>query len=359
MSFKIEFSDEQKSMLRKLADEKASYSERYGVYMSLSASLSELLMQSRPLDTFVRDIYSVRTTPGTGSLKFPIAPNEPVAWSLAKIGTIPRNFLEGDQIEIPVDVYGTRVSFSMDYLRDTNYDWIGYATGQIQTAISREEERTGWALLRWAANNGTAITWPNVTYTTRRIQVATANPGAGYFSKQLFSAGLQYFEKRGFGRPKIYGPAEMMRDIRGWAQTTIDDATGREIFTKGGLDSIWNMQFTTVPEMEIYEAIGDRKADTPTRVNRLLDMTDTLTSGADAWSGAQQALYAAGNLQVAYMVGDDVGILGVRDPLTVYPDNTLMNEWQIGWGARERVGFGIYDVRKVVMLIVDRTATES
>lgn len=357
MGLKLELSNEQREILRLLANRDPRV--QMDAALEVGVALEDLLLKSLPTENTVRSLYNVKTATDRGSLKFPIAPNQGLAWVVSRLGSIARNFIEGTEIEIPVDAVATRWSFPLDYLADYNYSPIEYTANEMRDSIVRAEEAWGWQLIRWAANNagaGGAVTWPNVS---QKIQVTDGQAGSGYFSKQLLSAASLYFEKRNMKMRYLIGPPEMQNDIRNWGETQIDPVTRREVFVGGGLPQIWGTELKVMSPILTYPTVDDRTNRTPTTIDRLFDANDLLNTGAKAWTDGQVTQYNNGTLQVAFGIAEDFGIMGEKETLRVVPDPTVITEWQMGWIARERVGFAIVDSIKILMMIVDRTDSES
>jgi hypothetical protein len=349
VNIKLEMTDEQKTLFKATAgredDQGAIKSRR-----EWAANFGDMLLRTVPINNTVREIFNVRTKPD-GDMKFMIEPNDTIAWQMSKIGQFARNYIEGDVVYVPTDVYQTSVYYSLDFAEDADYSVSEVALNKLNDAVARFEETQGWMLIRAAVNNAP---------TAQRIQVANLNPGAGYFSKQLMNLLLLYFEIEGKALDRIYVPPTAMADVRNWTETTIDPETQRQIFVAGGLTQIWNVQLQSVPLVRYFKSIEDKKTRTKTIIDRLFNPNDKLVGGADVWNAGAKSAYAAGTLEVCYGISlEDFGIMAIKTPLRTYEDPTAILRWEQGILARERVGFIIIDSERVVMGIVDRTNTES
>lgn len=349
VKIKLEMTERQRTLFKATAgredDEGANKARR-----ELAQEFGDMLLRTVPVNNTVRDIFEVKSKPD-GEMKFMIEPNDTIAWQMSKIGQFARNFIEGDVVYIPTDVYQTSVYYSLDFAEDADFSVSEVAMNKLNDAIQRFEETEGWMLIRAAVNNAP---------TAQRIQVANLNPGAGFFSKQLMNLLLLYFEVEGKALDRIYVPPTAMADIRNWTETTIDPETQRQIFVAGGLSSIWNIQLQSVPLVRYFKSVDDKKARRKTIIDRLFNPNDKLVGGGDAWNASAKAAYAAGTLEVCYGISlEDFGIMAIKSPLRTFEDPTAIVRWEQGILARERVGFVIIDSERIVMGIVDRTHTES
>lgn len=353
MTLKVNLNDEQRQLFRATAGLDPANAEARQAFAQL---FGPMLLKTVPANSTVREIFNYVDMSSATEMKFPIDPNDVLAYYVAKIGSFQRQTIEGDYITLSPFAINQQTNWSLDYAKDAGYNVVDIALMKLNDAIVRLEEENGWGVLRKAANNAYAN-----GFTGQRIEIADGSTGAGVFSKQLINSMAAYFEARGKKMTHLYGPAgTMMKDIRNWTETNIDPVTQREIFVGGGLGSIWGTQIVPMPLLRYSLTMADKKAFTETTLDRLFNVNDTTDAGASVWSEAIQAKYAAGNYEVCYGVAaGDVGIFAQRDQITTVDDPTAVKYWEQGVLARERVAIAVTGPRDIVMGIVDRTSDET
>jgi len=349
---KLELTSAQKTLFRTTAqDREQTSNEGMRARTEYAAQFGDMLLKTIPINSTVRGIYDVRTKPQGAEMRFLIEPNDTLAWVMSKIGQFARNWIEGDEVFVPVDIFQTSVYYSLDYAEDADYDVASIALNKLNDAILRLEETEGWMLLRAAVNNAPAA---------QQITIANLSTGTGQFSKHLFNAMLLYFEKEGKTLDVIYLPATGMADVRLWTTTTIDPVTQRQIFVAGGLNQIWNIPLVPIPLIRYYLTVDDKKSKTKVTLDRLFNPADKFSNANPVWNGTQRTAYAAGTLECCYGISKtDLGILAIKTPLRTYDDPTAIVRWEQGILARERIGFMIIDSERIVRGLVDRTSAES
>ena len=354
VKIQLELTERQKTLFKETATDKDRESQfaetAQKARREWAADFGDMLLKTVPIGNTIRDIFEVKTKPN-GEMKFIIEPNDTIAWQMSKIGSFSRNWIEGDEVYVHNEINQTSVYYSLDYAEDADYNVASVATNKLNSAIQRFEETQGWMLLRAAVNNAPS---------PQRIQIENANPGAGWFSKQLFNLMLLYFEREGKALDTIYLPPDAMADVRNWTETTIDPVTQRQIFAAGGLTQIWNIQLQALPLIRYYLSVEDKKNKVKTTLDRMFNVNDKTVAGVDVWSAPAKASYLAGTLQVCYGISKtDLGIMAIKTPLRTFDDPTAILRWEQGVLARERVGFLIVDSERIIMGIVDRSYTES
>jgi hypothetical protein len=132
----------------------------------------------------------------------------------------------------------------MDYARDGRWDIVEGATIEFADALVRQEESAGWQLIRAAVLTGNTVT-----------------TGEGVFSKHLINTMITTMRAYRYNPQVIYCSPTRAGDIRDWAQvtasgsTSIDPLTQREIFVKGYLGTVYNVniiELDTLTNNEVY-----------------------------------------------------------------------------------------------------------
>lgn len=316
-----------------------------------AAQFGDFLMKTLPINSTVRTIYSVKDATNKRDMMFMVEPNDVTAWVAPSIGSFVRNYISADMLFIPTQIFASSVYYSLDFASDADFDVPTYALQKLNDSLLRIEEQQGWMLLRSAVNNSDA---------SQKIEIDNNTPGAGYFSRQLFSAMTSYFERNAKTIDAIYVPSTAMGDIRSWVSPTIDPTTQRQIFESAGLTRIYNVNLIPLPLILYYKSREDKKARKKSVLDRLFNANDKLENGSDVWNSTFKNKYSAGNLDVCYGISyDNLGIYAIKENVKTVNDPTAITTWEQGILARFRAGFAIVDHENIVMGIVDRTSQES
>lgn len=318
--------------------------------------IGEALLKSAPQKGIVRQLLEIVEMTEPGVIRMETDTNDVMAYLVAPDGTVEQQKLISDELYIPVYDIAAGAYHSRKDAFESRFNTVQNLINKLDYGMVMREEIQGWKAIRAAVNNA----YVNGN-TDQKVEIANGTTGTGVFSKQLLSAMLAYFENLGRTMTTVVGPPKMMEDIRGWATTEIDDATGREIITGGGLKQIWGVSLVTLPVTRWFPTIADKKSgpSAAQTVNMLLDATDTVDSGANVWSGGDITQIAADTLQVCYGFEElSVGKFVIKQYPTVEEDITAYLKDENGYIARESVGIAVTEPYDIVMGIVDRTSTE-
>lgn len=354
LKIKLELDEEQKRLYRATAGDKEgdfhAASEAARAREAWAASFGEVLRKTLPIGSTVRNIYEVKDATNKRDMVFYVEPNDVEGWTAPSIGTFSKNYIQGDLIYIPWQQFASSVYYSLDFARDADFDVPSIAVQKLNDSLLRLEEYQGWHLIRVAVNNADS---------SQRIAIADGTPGAGYFSKQLFSAMAKYFERLGKTPDAIYIPATAMADVRSWITPQIDPVTQKQIFDAAGITRIYNINLITIPLIHYYKTVEDKKNHNRTTLDRLFDPKDKKRNGSDVWTADQKNRYANGQFDVCYAISKaDFGIYAIRENIKTVNDPIAIRDWEQGILARFSAGFAIIDSENICMGIVDRTFTE-
>ncbi len=355
LKLKLELDDDQKELFIATASDKE---EAYHTGTEASqyrevwaAQFGEMLIKTLPANSTVRTIYDVKDATNKKDMMFMIEPNDVTAWVAPSVGSFVRNYIAGDMVFIPTQVFASSVFYSLDFAADADFDVPSFALQKLNDSLLRLEEQEGWMLVRTAVNNAPSA---------QRIEIENANPGAGYFSLQLFSAIASYFERVGKNLDAIYVPSTSMGDVRSWVSPRIDPVTQRSIIETAGITRIYNVNLVPLPLVHFYKSIEDKKKKRKSVLDRMFNPNDKLEDGTDVWSNAFKTKYTDGDLDVCYGISyDNFGIYAIKENVKTVNSPTAIETWEQGILARFRAGFCIIDSENVVMGIVDRTSSES
>jgi len=205
----------------------------------------------------IRNIFGVRPIPPGQLAVFPKRFGTINAWQIPRVGEMPQNVVTGDDIFVQTFKIGSSVEWDIDYARDGRWDIVEGAMIEFADSIVRQEEAAGWQLIRSAV-------LPQNTVTT----------GEGVFSKHLINTMITTMRSYRYNPQVIYCSPQRAGDIRDWAQvtasgsTSIDPLTQREIFTKGYLGTIYNVniiEYDQLANNEVYLFDTDHLGVMPVR----------------------------------------------------------------------------------------------
>lgn len=260
-----------------------------------AASLSIPLRKAVAEQSTVRKIFAVDPLPPGAQALYPVEFDDIIAWTVPKVGAVPVNFVEGDDVLVPTFEIASNEQFRMSYARDGRYNINKTAINKLKKAILQTEEETGWNLIKASIKSGHTVT-----------------SSEGYFSKAHINAAFAVLESYDFKPDLICCSVKSAADIREWATTELDDTSRREVFKNGGMGSIWGALILPV------RRLGDDEA-------------------------------------FVFATSEGYGVMPTRQEVTVFDDPTVSNKLRIGLTGWEEVGFAVTDDRACVKITITRT----
>lgn len=255
-----------------------------------AASLSIPVRQSVKEQSSIRMIFAEDPLPAGALPLYPVDMPDAEVWVVPRIGGIPTRFVGGDEVLVQTFEVSGKYSFKMSYARDGRYNVTQRAKQKLSDAVVKQEEETGWTLIRASVPAGHVITVSGTEGT--------------YLSKKLLNEMISFMEDHGYAPDLIVGSTKSVGEIRMWDNTQLDEVTRREIWQAKGLKAIWDVAI-----------LGLR---------RLADN------------------------EVYLFDTSRYGVLPVRQALITFEDPVATSNIKIGLIAYEEIGMGVLDAQAVV-----------
>lgn len=301
---------------------------------ALAQALSEPLREGIFSGDIVSPLFERVPITGRSTKKYPldfVAPGTEgdfTAFTIPKVGYIPQNAIEGDEVRVPTYDVGNAVDWPLFYADEADWDIVSRAYEAYEAGFTKKLNDDGWHTILAAGVD-------------RNIVVFDADATAGQFTKRLISLMKVVMRRNGGGnstsqnRKKlthVYLSPEAIEDIRDWGVDQVDEVTRREIFVAedGSMNKIFGVFLVDLDEL------GE---------------------------GMQYQLYftneLSGNLaasDVELVVGMDLSsrnksfVMPVRtDRIATFRDDTLHRQRRAGIYGWLPAGFGVLDNRNVIL----------
>ncbi len=258
---------------------------------AFAASLSVPVRQAVAEQSSVRMIFAEDPLPAGALAQYPVEPGpEGEAWVLPRLGSIPTNFVQGDEVFVPTFEVAHSYSIKMAYARDGRFNVVDRIKTKLKDGITKKEEEAGWSVIK-------------ASVPTENI-ISVAGTEGTYFSKKLINEMIAHMEGYGYEPDLLACSVKSAAEIREWDNTKLDEATRREVFQNRGLKAIWGIAILPL------RRLGDDE----------VYLFDT----------------------------SRYGVMPVRQTLVVLDDPTLVSQLKIGFIAYEEIGFGALDTKAVV-----------
>ena len=262
-----------------------------------AASLSIPVKKDLEHKGSVRKIFAPDPLDPGALASYPVDFENVTAWVMPRLGGVPINYRDGDELLVNTFEITSDVTFRMSYARDGRFNISQRARQKLADAILVQEEQAGWALIK------AAVKPENV------IQLGTTE--GTYLSKKLINEMIARLESyEGFKADLMFCSVLSAAEIREWDNTQLDDTTRREVWQQGGLGNIWGV--TIIP------------------LNSLADN------------------------EVYLFDTSRFGVMPERQSLMTFEDPTASNRLRVSIVAYEEIGFGVLDDRAVVKGVISR-----
>ncbi|MHA1754689.1 MAG: HK97-fold major capsid protein [Candidatus Odinarchaeia archaeon] len=262
-----------------------------------AASLSIPVKKDLEHKGSVRKIFASDPLEPGALASYPVDFDNVTAWVMPRMGAIPINYREGDEVLVNTFEVVSDVSFRMTYARDGRFNISQRARKKLSDAILVQEEETGWTLIKAAVLPANTIT--------------IAGAEGEYMSKKLINEMIACMEDyEGFKADIMFCSILSAAEIREWDNSKLDDQTRREVWQRGGLGSMWGVDIIPL------NSLGDDE----------VYLFDT----------------------------SRFGVMPERQKLMTFEDPTASNRLRISIMAYEEIGFGVLDDRAVVKGVINR-----
>jgi len=261
------------------------------------AAWAEMIREKLPAEATVRSIYTIEQLPPGAEARYVLDFDYVNAWIMPKMGAIPQNILQTEEVTINTFEIVNHVSYKMQLAKDGRMDVASRARQRLLDGLVDMEESQGWAVLKAAVTDDNIV---NLTSSEEGLSLKTIS---GAFKKME--------ARRGYKVTGIFASPNKVADIREWTVTDISDEVQTRVFDDKGMGSIWGAN--------IYPVYG--LADTE-----------------------------------AYFIDTRPGLLGympIRDELETFDDPVAVLSLRVGVIAHERLGFGVLDPDRIVKAVLD------
>lgn len=277
------------------------------------------------------DIYDPVPTEGETTPAFDLSFVEPgteseyIAYSIPACGAIPYRHVTGSEFRIHTYKVGNSIDACLEYIERARYDVQRDLIRAYKAGFTTRMNRDGWRnILSAGAERGEVI--------------FDSTASAGEFTKRLVSLMMTYMQREGGGNSMsingsrmtdLYMSPEASAGIREWDVDQLDEITRREVHTNDGrLSRLFGVNFHTLYELGVDREYQVYAEDV---LGVTMDAGDTeLVVGLD-------------------QSGDSTFIAPVSRPLETFIDPTLHRQQKWGIYGWLWMGFGVTDVRKVVL----------
>lgn len=245
----------------------------------------------------VRRIFDIDPLEPGALASYPVDFANVTAWVMPRMGAIPINYRDGDEVLVNTYEVTSDVTFRMSYARDGRFNISQRARQKLSDAILVKEEQDGWAVIKAAVLPANTIT--------------IAGAEGEYMSKKLINEMIACMESyEGFKADLMFCSIKSAAEIREWDNSKLDEVTRREVWQRGGLGGMWGVEIIPL------NSLGDNE----------VYLFDT----------------------------SRFGVIPVRQDLITFEDPTASNRIRVSIMAYEEIGFGVLDDRAVVKGVITR-----
>lgn len=330
-------------------------------FKAFAQALTTPILQEVRLRSVVRGLFAEEFLQPGAQAVYPVADDFDIpVWVLPGLGYVAQNFIEGvgEDVYVPTFTIDSSAQWKLTYARDGRIDIAQRAARNMARAVADYEEESGWRVLAPAVTTDFQGQGLLSARSAPIYEVAAAQPGAGYLSKELINKMMVGMVRNDRQLTDLWVSPEDAADIREWTDTDIDPVTRREIFTAAGMGRIWNVQIT---ELKHLGAVGKFNINDETSSFGIFKDSSgsfndyTLTNANIVDANGQ--VTTAGETQIwgfDNTVNDSL-VMPIRQEFTVFDDPTLHRKQQQGIYGWEEVGFACLDNRMMCLGVIDRS----
>ena len=244
-------------------------------------------------ESSVRNYFWVDVLKAGQTAVYPVDPNQIEATVMPGRGLVPQTLMVADLVFVPTFEIAASPFWSKKLARDGRYNIAQREITRAKDAIIRAENENGWRMLRSAISEDNEV-----------------DVNATSLSKTLLNRTVAELDAReGYTASLIIINPQRASDLREWAKTEISDKVYDKIHTKNSLGSIWG-----------YDIVKD---------------------------------HSCGLNEIFVLDTSKLGIMPVRQEITVEEDVTLNRSLSIGYILWEEIGFYIADETAIVKGVIN------
>lgn len=307
--------------------------ESLAALAEIAEALTLPLRQGVLTGDIVDGIFEVVDLDSNATSEFPLdllppgQEKEHVAFTIPNHGYIPERHVEGDYVMVPTYEVGNAIDWNLKYARDARWDIISRATDVLRAGFTKKMNDDCWQTLITAGFD-------------RNIVVFDSAALAGQFTKRLISLMKTVMRRNGGGNSSsnnrgnltdLFISPEAMEDIRNWNVDQVDEVTRREIFVAPGdvaINRLFGVNLHDLDELGEGQEYNDYYLNT---LGGSLGTSDVeLVVGLD-------------------LSKNDSFMMPMREPVTIFPDETLHRQRRAGFYGWSEYGCAVLDNRRVLI----------
>ncbi len=304
---------------------------------AFAAALTTPLRQGVLVGDIISNIFTPEEFDPAARIEYPIdfyrADNagDFTAFVIPNQGKIPQRQVEGDYVTVPTYDIGAGIDYLLRYAREARWNIVSRALEVLEAGFVKKMNDDGWHTILSAGFD-------------RNIVVSDSNATAGQFTKRLISL-MKLVMRRNAGgnstslnRGKLthlFVSPESMEDIRNWGIDQVDEVTRREIYVAddGGFSKIFGVNLVDLDEL------GENQ--------EYQDYYQSVTA-----TGASNNGMAASDVEL--VVGLDLSkndsfVMPIREPLTIYADESLHASRRAGVYSWMGLGFAVLNNSRTLL----------
>lgn len=255
-----------------------------------------------------------------------------VAYTIPTMGRLPERHVEGDMVMVPTFDVGNNIEIPVRYIRDARWDVVGRAMQVMENGVMIKSNRDGWRVVL-AAGAG------------RGIVVSDDQATPGLFTKRLIALGQTVMRRNAGGNSTsinrgtltdVYMSPESHQDVLSWDLTQVPDAIRSQIFVNWQSSGLTKIGPTTLHDLDEL-GVGQEFQKY---------YTDTLGGDLPGTGDAEKLEILVG----LDLTREDNFVHPVREPFTIYEDNTFHRQRRVSFYGWSEWGWTSLDSRGTLLL---------
>ncbi|UCG02432.1 MAG: hypothetical protein JSW11_00270 [Candidatus Heimdallarchaeota archaeon] len=306
---------------------------------SLAQAL-QVPLRSALLDGDILDgIFAVEELDPSATAEYPLdlyqtgQENDYVAYQIPSEGALPQRTVVGDAVTIQTYQVGNSIDWPLRYARTARWNIVARAMEVLEAGFVKKMNTDGWRVIIAAGVGRT-------DYAGGAPLVYDSAANVGQFTKRLVSLMKTTMVRLAGGNSAtpnrgrltdLYISPEALEDIREWDKDEVDDLTRREIFTSeddgGPMARIYGVNLHPLDELGVGQEL----------------QTYFATLGVSMGTNDEEIVIG---LDLSH--GDSF-IMPVKEPLSIFEDDTLHRKRKAGFYGWQEHGFGALDGRRILI----------
>jgi hypothetical protein len=312
--------------------------------------------------SLMRKFFTVEQIESGSSANYPLPEDlETPVWILPGMGYVAQDYLElmADEVSIPVFTVQVAKEWLLKYDQEKRVDIVIQGIKSAAKVLSEYEEEAAWRTIFPAITSGFDGAGVLLPRPAPIYQMPSADPAAGYFSKELVNRLIVGAARTGHKLTEILLSPEDLADIREWTDMDVDPHTRAMIFqAKGNLGELWGIKLTELDQLGIRGRynINDKTSQYGPFSG---SSTKNAFNGYHITHG--NVMDENGNLVIA----GETQIIGLCEgyqeqlrmpfiPYEAHYDWTLLRKQRTGFFGWQKFGMGCLDARYLLMGVIDR-----